>query len=1598
MTGKETNADRMYDQIKKAFFERSFLASRGLKKADAEQKYIDGRDIASMSEELAAAAGSDGRIHTQTILESAAGRFSELEKEPPEGWLMHCYKYILNSLYPHMEGPDDPGRYAEGRAVLLQLMRGVFRYEREVFPFDPTRDMLLLEADELKGSDSAAEYEKMRRVIRSHYIYEFMRIGTDITPFNTLGHISGVHYVAVYMAEQLKRAGAPVDIGLISAAAAAHDIGKYGCRKEEEKRVPYLHYYYTDYCLNRFDLPRIAHIAANHSVWDLELNNLSVESLLLIYADFRVKSTRDENGTEVIHFSSLAAAFDVILNKLDNVDAAKQHRYVKVYNKLKDFEDYMTELGADPELPDEPRPYREDEVVPVKRETPLLHGIDVVSQMKFRAVEHNIRIMSSFNRPGEFAGLIDAARSETEWENLRTYLNIFDEYSTYMTGEQKTMTLRFLYEQLMRRESDIRSSAAAIMGRIVARYREEYKKELPKSAPAPDITGTNLYMFEKYIGRILEPGHKHTAQHRTWITYAAPEFIKNVVTHCRESCRHRYFELLEPYFLDEKCGEQRAVVLASAVLGIEKEYIPDAFFGVLRKFVSNVYGKFGSTDLLIMRLEEEYLGVSGGAHASRRRALMGIDGEDTEEILSSMFLDDLKTNTLWIVKTANIHYMLDLLGRDGDRDRMLHTATHFTNLIKVSETVTVRREAGNALLELIGLMPLDQRNELTIELFNGLEIGDYQFSKYIPEFLGVMILYLPPEEIDEFIDELVRLVNAGNFGSAAAALDTLAVTLEHYDIYAGHFGEDEKTLERRKRRLCGALLKGFAYYDSCISREAFHTIGERIFSSSYLSIGAKWDIAKMALKKILTILPDGPEDETLSFYNNAAVLNHVYRMLSEYQSEIGYFEDAEKKNVAFFPGTFDPFSLGHKAIATTIRDLGFEVYLAIDEFSWSKKTQPHMLRKQIVSMSVADEPDIFVFPDDIPVNIANPDDMKHLREVFGRPDVYIAVGSDVVQHASGYRNEPTEDSIHSFNHIIFARESRKKDGSARKEAYPITGDVIELTLKKYYEDISSTRIRENIDLRRDISNLIDPVAQNFIYDNDLYTREPAYKHELQARDMNISAFRKDIDIDSIRLIAGELEKRGYDTQKLFTYLENRDTNVVYIESGSARNDVVAFAAAHKRETHELLEEFGSAEIAAHIRRRATGEIAVIGAFYSGSERTISNLSQIMLTEVLTALVARDVAYAVYHPVDPAGMAKGTIDVLRRHGFVNISDDHNDPVYAVDMKAPVIVFRDVETVIKAPLNKNPRVLKAIDEAHYKLLHTFTEIFPGQLILSFNPNAVYSKIIDLVTASNGVSTVQDPRRIRGPYMCVPFGKALSDVVVPNTVTKTLRTEKYFAGNLKGFEIREVRDYLNIDDQVMTIGSFGRPVMLVDDLLHKGQRMDKIDPLFRQHGIDVRKVIVGVLTGNARDRMKMKGREVEEAYFIPTINIWLNERDCYPFIGGDGIDSDDEESRASINMIMPYTSFNFVGNDDRANTFKYSMTCLENAYAILRVLEEEYQARFEKKLTLKRLGEVITYPRRPSVGEGLCYDESMAPSAYVESDMKRLRRLNLVKEKKR
>ena len=258
----------------------------------------------------------------------------------------------------------------------------------------------------------------------------------------------------------------------------------------------------------------IGHIAANHSTWDLEMENLSIESLILIYADFRVKSVREEGGREKICFYTLDESFQVILNKLDNVDAAKEKRYRRVYNKLKDFEEYMRGLGVVTELPATPvREPQKPQPQPV-RDIALLRGEQIVRQFKDLSIEHNTRLMNQFYNQDDFAGLLEAARSEKQWKNLRTYVSILGEYSTYMTEKQKLMTIRFLSELLVHRESDIRNQAGEIIGQIVARFNDEYKKELPEGVSPPPKEITNLSLWKQVLANVLLPDPRLTEQHK----------------------------------------------------------------------------------------------------------------------------------------------------------------------------------------------------------------------------------------------------------------------------------------------------------------------------------------------------------------------------------------------------------------------------------------------------------------------------------------------------------------------------------------------------------------------------------------------------------------------------------------------------------------------------------------------------------------------------------------------------------------------------------------------------------------------------------------------------------------------------------------------------------------------------------------------------------------------------------------------------------------------------------------------------------------------------------------------------------------------------
>ena len=197
---------------------------------------------------------------------------------------------------------------------------------------------------------------------------------------------------------------------------------------------------------------------------------------------------------------------------------------------------------------------------------------------------------------------------------------------------------------------------------------------------------------------------------------------------------------------------------------------------------------------------------------------------------------------------------------------------------------------------------------------------------------------------------------------------------------------------------------------------------------------------------------------------------------------------------------------------------------------------------------------------------------------------------------------------------------------------------------------------------------------------------------------------------------------------------------------------------------------------------------------------------------------------------------------------------------------------------------------------------------------------------------------------------------------------------------------------------IKSFRRPVILVDDLLHKGYRIRELNRLFKEEGVNIDRIVVGVLSGRGRDLMEIQGRQVESAYFIPSLKAWFVETSMYPFIGGDGVEqhkSVDNGMIDSVNLMLPYVMPGFIRGSSKEAIFDLSMICLQNTRDILQVLEQEYQRAYERSLTLDRLNEVIISPRCPDRGNSMRYDYHLPASVYVENDIERLVRLkHLVK----
>ena len=1505
--------------------------------------------------------------------------------EPSEGWLAYAYDYARRLLYPEK---TDAEPFAPGAVFLLSVLQVLFAAEAELLPHDPAWTFDFLTDDELAGSPCAPSYQRFLRLWRREFVYELMRLGLEVTPYRTLEHIAGVHHIAVTAARALRKSGVAVDVALVSGAAAGHDLGKFGCRPGE--RVPYLHYFYTDQWFRRRRMTDIGHVAANHSVWDLEPDYLSVEALLLIYADFRVKQLHDAQGREITRISTLAEAFQVILDKLDDVDDEKQKRYTRVYARLEDFEQFMVSRGVDVTMSGGDTP-----PLPEKH-TALMTDDEALRALTLRCVGHNMELMHRLTDQRSFARLLEEARGETDWRRLRAYLAVMESYSLYLHIPQKVQTLTFLYELLMHREGDIRRQAAALLGEIIAGFHAGYAKERPADIRPDPRAITDVDQWRLYLDKILYPDHKLMPQHRRWIGYTLKFAVGSLLSHCpgREErflapvfAYYRRPEDLDDYtafqLLDTAAALPDTAYTASrarqmtdfaAALSLRKDLTIRMAAVLLLDRLARLYPEDG-------RALEAVTAVPDGDSGTLRYLKQDVLSQGAplllpEDVVSEIFLDNLKTATPWITKQGNLRLLTDF-ARSG-KSPALHIATHLSNLIKVSDRVTVRHSAGNALLALAPRLTADQRNEVAVELCRGLELGQQEFTKYIPDYLGRFALWLPPAELDEVLDDLRVNLSSSDSRVTASVLDTVGVIYEAYDAYRSRFPETDDAYRRRRERLLGLLMRGLSGIDGATRQEALFVLGRRVFGSGELGRHEKRRAFMLTQRKLLSAQDEFP-GEGLTFYYRAAMLGKLYRFITEERLFHKGFDFGAPRPVAFFPGTFDPFTLSHKGIVRAIRDQGFEVLLAIDEFSWSKKTQPYRLRRRIAAMAVADVFHVSIFPEDFPVNIANPENLHELRAAFPGRSVSIVVGSDVVLHASSYKKPVTPDSIHTFDHVIF----RRTEPDAEPADYScITGKVLELTLPPQLEEISSTRIREAVDANRDISNLIDPTVQEFIYRRGLYLREPQDKPVLRTEDLSFlpaspetaeKFLRTMLSVPTAAALRTQIESRGDDVMVC------RDTD----------GTILGAASYACLDSARLFARLGDPALSGLVRQNAGGRTLLIsGLFVPRGERQ-SDLCQLLITEVLTLALSREFTYALYLPLEGAVSGYGR-QLLTLQGFVPAGDSTD--ALAVDMRCPIVLSRNVDTAVKAPFSSSPRVLAAIAAAHRRLQAALTKLQPGSLVLSLSAGVIYHRLLQRITGRNGVPAEPTTPRVLGPDICVPYGKILRGVAVPNTVTKTLRTDKVYEPDLSTYSIEAYPDYSPLPDQVRTIHAFARPVILVDDMLHDGKRIRRLAPLLAETNTPVDQVLVGYLTGMGRDLMEQLGYDVDAIYYLPNLRLRFVESTLYPFIGGDTVRRSEALPgglQPAVNRILPYTAPEYTGMDDET-AWELSLCCLENARDILLALETEFRSLYARNLTLSRLGEAVILPLCPDKGGCMTYDLSRAASTYLEGDIELLKRM--------
>jgi len=1524
--------------------------------------------------------------------------YGDIFDEPmPENFLMQCYQYTLSKSFP--DAVTIGLNFSHKPYELYLLMLRVFcEFQKQsedetfmsVYPFE------LLSKNEVLDLEDQSEYKKFSEAFSDQYIYEMMKLNYEVTGHSTIEHILGVHYLALKIARQLKAEGVPIDLGRVSGAAAGHDIGKFGCRPEESSKIAYYHYYYTYHWFSELDIKYIKNVAVYHSTWDLELESLSVESLVLIYSDFCVKRDKSKAGNFKMKFLSVDESFKVILEKLDNVDDKKKKRYERVYFKLKNFHMYLESLGIQTVVDN----YKGHSIVKsdsdYKKEYDILdHGQNITDHIKVLAIEKSIQLMHQLRHIDSLNELIQVAKDEKDVLMLRRYLFIFEEYSTYLTPEQKLITINFLNSYMIHTEEDIRKVASQLIGILIADYDENYTKELPERAEVIYTVETKFNLIKSILSQFIYRDVRMTPIKRQRQITSYKELLKSLYNHVENVFSDMLTTLLIEFYQQEL--DEAAILFMLEIIDILPDRYMDKHLEVIVSFIGqnidvsneikmmalmqlNHLADNRHKDKIISCFNRKFEGGSVVESYFLDPILKNLQLKiSLESAKSSMYLSNLKSATPKSVKIAQIE-MLYKHSLGKDEKEKFYTSMHFCNILKVSEFESVRNKAGENLLHLFDELTSEQKNDIVIELIRALEIEGYGFTRYMPHFLGQLVPTLELKEYNEIIDDIKIKMNNAGVRIRVLLLDTLG-TMIHKWLSLGitDYLDD----------LLGCVFKGFYSGDKLTSQSAFNVLSKEIIGNTHLTLEDRYKIYSMIYKKLYFFLMDNNQDQ-LDIFNYSVGLHYVYKFITDYELIRGEMSYESYDKVAFYNGTFDPFSLGQKSAAVDASSMGFEVFIHISEFQWRRRTQPSLMRKRIVDMSIADQMRVHTFPQHMPINLRSKEYLEKLKNQFNKKKVYLIIGEEALISDPIYENVHHE--IYDMPHIVYKRESIKHSEEherlIKNRIEHMSGDVIIRSLEYKFDMIDVAQIRRNLDKNWDSSDVVDDLAMDFIKKNRLYKNEPQFKSVVPLSDMKICV-QPLVDIENISDLCQSFDLPCERILDLYNSSEGLEREVLMVLEAST-DSILAFSIYAKARRKHLFEEIKNLDILMEITTEKIDKLLIIDEIAMKPNEKHHALDQIILTETLMHLIPLGYEYAVIKCHNPHEMSKDIKGVIFRSGFVEHQCTYSEKIlFSADMRRPVVINLDGTTRMKADYRQNEDIRYMIKLVRTNLQQAVVNLYPGTLVLSFDRSMLYNHLIRQVANRNNVSLLENSGL--GPSICVPYGDIFKRWLLPNTITKAFHTERYYDEEIMKYDVSSYPGYISIEEQAKVLKAFDQPVILVDDLVDKGNRLKAINHYLRLEHIDVDEVVVGIMSERGKRQFELEGMNISSAYYIPKIRVWFNESDVYPFIGGDSVKRNIPLNvLPSVNLMLPFVYPRYIKDVSKESLYELSKVCLENSLVIFTEIERIYSKINNRILSLEHLREVMITPRVPDIGPYLSYDENFKPTDYIKNELLTLKKM--------